>query len=310
MVDIQESEIQVWNTLGPIKINENVSDTHFRVRIDADAIPLPTDLQARVDENWAAVTAKSPTAKDNSVLYVTGAMAEEDGVIVVPTTARNFRYTAAFNRNPIFHDEIDSLNKHKLLTISTHCHVVTRDGKLLFGTKINQFNQISGFAGFPNAAKEIVEIDGTTYLNTSEAVHSRLADELRNLSPAVDSIEAVGMVYVGRKALRGTDVNYLVRVDETATEAQRIFRDSYQDYQKGDQFSRDLCVVDFNPLAVGKFIEKIHGEGKALSPYAMGCTVAVAQAYFGTEGAEQVCTAVREKAGITIATQNETEYFG
>src|SRR3989338_11686181 len=303
-------EIQVWNTFGPIRINETVGETQFRMRIDTTPLPLPSDLQARVNENWVAVTAKSPNAKDNLVLYVTSPVVEENGVIVIPTTARTFRYTAAFNRNPTFHDDVAALNQHRLLTISTHCHLVTRDGKLLFGTKVNQFNQISGFAGFPNAAKEAVEIDGTTYLNTYETVRGRLADELKNLSPAVQSINAVGIVYVGRKALRGTDVDYLVRLDETATEAQRIFRDSYKDAKQADQFSRDLFAVDFNPSAVSEFIEQVHREGKAMSPYAMGCAVAVANAYFGMEEAERVCTAVREKAGITIANKNETEYFG
>jgi hypothetical protein len=295
------SEIQIWNMFGEIPISDDGEGDRLCIRVSNDATPLPEELEKKVDENWQATTAKSPNAKDNKILFLRSPVIVSDGDITVDTNVRGFRYTQAFNRNPEFQELTDALNAYKLLSISTHAHLLTKDGKLLFGTKKNQFNQISGFSGFPNAAEDCIDADGEKRLAIYGTILNRLKGEMGHLTGAIKDMYALGVVYVNTPGLRGLDTDYFIKLDETAEKAAERFQESFQ-------FDKQLHVVDFHPDKVIGFVKDIHAQGKKMSKYALGCEYLVMKTYFGEKEANRLLDAVRS-LGITMSTDNETGYF-
>lgn len=296
------SEIQIWNEFGKIPINAEPSVSALKIRVYEDAMPLPDELEKKVDQNWQIALVKNPNAKDNPILFLKAPIATQDGAALVETDVRGFRYTQAFNRNPEFQEMTDALNAYKLLSISTHAHLLTNDNKLLFGTKKNQFNQISGFSGFPNAAEDTVTgPDGSKRLAIYATILNRLTAEMGYLTHAVKDMDALGVVYVDTPGLRGLDTDYLIKLDESASKAAERFRESFQ-------FDKQLHVVDFHPDKIIGFIKDIHGQGKKMSKYALGCEYLVMKSSFGEKEADKLLDAVRS-LGISISTKNETGYF-
>lgn len=296
-------EIQVWNYFDtPIDISPDVSQNSLKVEITGEGKPLPEYLEKRVDENWDEVTANSPNAKDNPILFLEQPLQEDSEEIIVSTNFRGFKYTHAFNRNKEFHNLTDDLRKYSLLSISTHCHIVSKDNKLLFGTKKNQFNQISGFSGFPNIDEDSIVREGKTFLDIYKTIVNRLRPEIDYLVDSIDSISAVGIVYVNTPGLRGIDSDYLVRLDETADKAQKRFVENAQ-------FQKELYTVDFEPAKIREFVTEIHRKGNVMSRYALGCAFAVMHSHFGHEEADKLLTTIRQEANTTISTRNETNYF-
>jgi hypothetical protein len=162
------------------------------------------------------------------------------GNVLAITNVRGFKYTHAFNRNPQFHGLTDELSEYRLLSLSTHCQLVTKDNKVLFGTKRNQFNQISNFSGFPNVDEDSTHAEGRRYLDIYRTMKNRLAQEIGGLVKMYDRIQAVGITYVNTPGLRGLDSDYLVPLSETADNARKHFEESFQ-------FEKELYVVDFEP---------------------------------------------------------------
>lgn len=295
------SEIQIWNSFGLIPVYDNPDVNALSIKVDNDAETLPEELEKRIDQNWQKNLEKNKNAKDNPILYIKAPVKTIDNKIIVETNVRGFRYTQAFNRNADFQEMTADLNKYKLLSISTHAHILTKDNKLLFGTKKNQFNQISGFSGFPNASEDCFEKDGKNHLAIYGTILNRLTAEMGYLTRAVKDIHALGVVYVNTPALRGTDTDYLIKLDETAEKAAERFQESFQ-------FDKQLHVVDFNPNSVIDFVKKIHADGKKMSKYALGCEYLVMKSYFGEKEANRLLDTVRG-LGISISTDNETSYF-
>ncbi len=308
-------EIQVWGMFDRIPVNQDVMDTHFRVKIEDDLTSrkLPSELEEEVQRVWATATVKSPNIKDNLVPFLTGDVTSNGNVYGVTTNVRGFRHVLSFNRTPSFSDRVQDLNQYKLLHLSTHGHVLVRgnDGsdKIVYGIKTNQFKQRSGFLGFPDVATESVEIDGIRYLDLNSVVFNR-AKELQQFRGAISEVEVTGITYVGRpevlekqgKLLRGVDLNFLLTLDGvTAEEVAKSFAES-------DQFANSLHVTDADPYGQRDFIKSVYRAGHEMSPYAMGCAVSRTNALFGEQGAGLILDTIKE-VGYKICIGNTTDYF-
>ena len=135
-------EIQIWNSFDSIDIHSSPLENGILIEIQDSAKTLPEELEKAIDGNWKK-SIEEKELVDNQILYLSMPIEckHPSGKIIIPTNARGFKYNQAFNRNPDFHVRVDELNKYKLLSISTLCYLITKDDKLLFGTKINQNNQ-------------------------------------------------------------------------------------------------------------------------------------------------------------------------
>lgn len=125
-------EIQIWNSFL-VDISTDILSNKFLIEIEDSAKPLPEELEKKVNDKWDDVSLIKKIV-DNPILYLES-IEEDKNKIIVKTNIRGFRYTQAFNRNPDFYNLINDLNNYHLLSISTHCHLITKDNKILFGTK-------------------------------------------------------------------------------------------------------------------------------------------------------------------------------
>lgn len=295
--------IQIWNNFGPIEIPTDIRKSKFTINVNPEAQPLPESLEKEVNSNWKETQRKNPNAKNNTVLYLIPPKPEQTGQEVqIHTNARGFKYTQAYNRNKDWHQRTDELNAHKLLTLSTHCSILTQDNKLLFGTKRNQSNQISQFSGFPNVEEDCVTTGERRTLDVYGTILNRLRPEIGSLVDAVDSITALGITYVDTPGLRGTDTDYVAKIDVTADRAQQLF-------QETAQFQKQLFQADFEPDKIREFVKNITRQGKTMSRYALGCLYLATNAYFGEKEAEKFKRTITRNIKESISTKNTTGYF-
>ena len=293
------SGIQVWQMYQKTPVRENVEDTAFRIRIDGDAPALPAELEEEVQSNWQKQLEKNPLAKENRVLFLSEEPRVKQGVHEVATNIRGFSNIAFFNRNFQSAYRVEDIAENKLLHLSTHGHILVKgqDGndKIVYGIKANQFQQRSGFLGFPNAEKESIYVDGVRYLDLHKSIMNR-ANELQQFKDTISSIDVIGMTYVGtleklnkqRKLLRGVDTNFLLTLEGvTAEEMANAFEES-------PQFKKGLHITDADPKSQSEFFKGIFATGHEMSPYAMGCAIARTNALYGPKGAQQLAETVRE----------------
>ena|GEM_PF-4146992 len=293
------STIQIWNAFGPINIGPD-NGNKFKIEIRSPAKELPEELESKVDENWRRFCIKNSHAKGNNILYLAEPVISGEPITAV-TEERHFKYTQAFNRDEILSNPAEVLRKYRLLSISTHCHLVTKDGKILFGTKKNQADQVSGFSGFPDVDEDSVDVDGKKYLKIYQTMLNRLRAEIGYLVDAIDSINAIGITNVNTPHLRGLDFNYVVRLDEKAANVKQRFQETWQ-------FEKELFAVDFEPEKMVEFVKEIHKD-RMMSRYALGCMYLEIKAFFGEKEAEKLLKTVQEDIGVSMSTRNETGYF-
>jgi hypothetical protein len=293
------NDIEIWASYGSLPITGDILSEPLLIRIEK-APALPQDIEDCVAAAWKRATEQKPL-QDNDTTYLQSMdLAGEQKRVDV--TVRGFRYTQAFNRTAEFQDDVEELNEHKLLTLSTHVHLLTKDGKLLFGRKRNQYGQISGFSGFPQVASDSVQLGSESYLDLRKTITNRLKPEIGMLTDAISGISALGVTYVNAPLLRGTDADYLVHLDETAANAQKLFSAS-------KQFDKELFVVDFEPLKIREFINDVYANGQKFSHYALGCEYLVAKAAFGEDEAASYVKNLDEQ-GINLRMRSDPEYFG
>jgi hypothetical protein len=302
MYDGNFSEIQIWSEFEKIPISSDAASSKLKINVTDDATALDQNLMEKIDGNWEKIASTKPV-KDNKILYLTAKPIVEGQVASIDTNVRGFRYTQGFNRNAEFQNLVDDLNKYKLLSISTHVHLLTNDNnkKLLFGTKTNQFNQISGFSGFPNALEDCYDSGDKKILDVYKTILNRLTSEMGHLTSAVKDITALGIVYVDTPGLRGTDTDYLIDLDESASKAQERFKESFQ-------FDKELHVVDFEPSKICEYITNLYESGKKMSKYALGCQYLVFKSYFEPKEVEMYKKTI-QNLGITLSDHNQTNYF-
>ncbi|MBW2973636.1 hypothetical protein KY346_04535 [Candidatus Woesearchaeota archaeon] len=292
--------IQIWNAFEPINIEPD-NGNKFKIEVRSPEKELPEELERKVDENWRRFCIRNSHVKGGKIIYLREPVASGREPITAVTEERHFKYTQAFNRDEILSNPTEILRKYRLLSISTHCHLVTKDDKILFGTKKNQSNQISGFSGFPDTNEDTVEVDGKKYLKIYQTMLNRLRSEIGYLVDAIDSINAVGITYVNIPRLRGLDFNYVVRLDEKAENVKQRFQETWQ-------FEKELFVADFEPEKMVEFVKDIHKD-KMMSRYALGCMYLEIKAFFGEKEAEKLRKTIQEDIGVSMSTENETGYF-
>lgn len=299
----KNSEIQVWHFFDPIEIYKIFLDNKLVFKINKE-INLPDNIVKKVDEKWNAELSKNSKLKDNLTTYLESPLFKDEktGIMHINVISRGYRYSHVYNRTQDFYDLFEDLKKYKLLSISTHCHIISKDNKILFGTKKNQFNQISGFSGFINVNEDSVIINEEKFLDVYKCIINRLKSEIGESVKLISSIKAIGMVYVNTVALRGIDLNFIVNIDDIAENIQKTFEESYQ-------FEKKLYVVDFKPECLMSFFQEIHIQGKQMSKYALGCAYNVMNYYFGKDTSDKLLELIRKDIGISISTTNETNYF-
>lgn len=303
----EQTTVQIWNSFGngtggvPVR---DVPNPDLLITID-EAPQLPQEIEAIVAASWNAAKEKNPKLKDNSTTYFAGEPQITSEGITVPTVARGFRYTFAYNRDKENHNRVEELNQYKLLTLSQHTHIITADGKIMFGVKINQGNQISGFSGFPNVDEDSTAYTGRRVIDLKALTNNRLLSEIGKLTDSIKDIHATGITYVGTPGLRGTDANYLIVLEETAANIERTFKES-------DQFKKDLFFVEWNPETLAQFFIERTDKGDKISRYALGASFNNIRAVFGEDEASKYLGKVRTLLARTdesIAIGNKTAYF-
>ena len=313
----REHDIEIWDTpRRPILLSEDPLKSSVQVAIrNTKFSGMPVCIEALVEAEWNLFQKANPQAQDNMTTYhatydrgegVPEDVSQRDTVDIHLRTA-GFRYQQVFNRTPKNKKLLSQANAYGVLTCSTHAHIVTSDGFLVYGTKKNQFDQISGFGGFPQVSNahydwplrdDTGEPIGDTKLDMRKAVVERLRSEIGLFADKIDSVQYVGFVFSGRIAqgLRGTDLDFLVSVDATSDDVVRGFEETHQ-------HKRKLIPVKAEIECVASFIKQMASEGKKISPYALCCMYNVAHALDGKSGAEHVANSIRETGGdIVIVT--------
>jgi len=312
---MEQPEIQIWLPLDkPAYIGPSPNKNDVKVEIRDDVLPFPQNLESTVQRVWEKAKKNKPKLTDNPVSFLTGIQpGDNEGEHIVYVNERGYREAFVFNRDPDFHDMTDFLKHYRLLHLSTHGHIVTKpdtEGRktliippvLLYGTKRNQANQVSGFSGFPNLDEDSTVVDGVRYLDMYQTILNRLCPELNLPEEAVQNVYCVGVVYVGRKGLRGTDLDFVVEVDDSSEDVQKRFRESHQ-------FERELHGVKFDPLSLLTYSQDLSRRDGEMSPYAMGCATAWVNAFFGRDQAEYFAREIKNINGAEITFGNSTNYL-
>ncbi len=313
----REHDIEIWDTpRRPVFLSEDPTKSPMQVKIrNTKFAGLPMPLESFVESEWNSFQGANPKAQDNMTTYHEAYEREEgfpedfpqrDTVSINLNTA-GFRYQQVFNRTPRNKHLLGEANNHGILTCSTHTHIMSTDDVLLYGTKKNQFDQISGFGGFPQVAsshymknyglinEDTGEFKKWCMLDMHKAVVERLRPEIGAFSERIKNISYVGLVFVGRhsQGLRGTDLDFLVQIDSTADELIEGFEETHQ-------HARKLIPVPNGGAEIAIFIKQAKCEGKTISPYALGCMYNIAQTYEHNQGSEKVAEAILETGGDIV----------
>ena len=272
-----------------------------------DPQELPSQIQEDINRNWNRTIEKNPGMYESYVPFLISMSGEEEKTI--QAQARPFSVISAYHRNTRFYDREQEVQDHSLMHLSSLVHLVTRDNYLLFGTKSNQANQISGFGGFPNIEKESEDSEGDMYLNIQTSLEKKLSHEIgKELVKTIAHIDAVGMTYTNTLGLRGVDLDYLAELDIPADDAAQLFQESAQ-------FKKSLYKVPFNPLSIQKFITDVYhipgndGNERNMSRYALGALYHAVHAHYGKDEAENVRDTITKDMHITFAQEDETGYL-
>ncbi len=299
---MNSSNIQIWYSVPEnINLSSESSQNKFQVKISDNTPELPAELEQKVADSLTNASKNGKNVTNNPILFLKEPVVEDNGTITMNTDVRGFNYTYAFNRDKNLYHLVDELNKNKLLSISTHVHLLTKDNKLLFGTKKNQFNQISGFSGFPNVDEDSDIVNGERVLDVYKTIVNRLRPEIGYLVDSIDSIIPLGITYVNTLGLRGTDNDFLVKIDEMSYKAKKRF-------EENSQFKKELHSVDFEPKKVNEFLLWANSNGRVMSRYAMGCVYQEVMNQFGKKEGKKTFEIIQQ-TGATIAKNNQTKYF-
>jgi hypothetical protein len=298
-------QVELWDTPEePLDVLEpGTGQINFEVQEYRDLSGDCGDLADELEEVWKQTVEDNPGLTNGDVPYLK--TKEQDG------ESRNFTvefgpfsHTRAFNRNPDYNSSWNDIERCDMLHISTHGHLLTEDGYLLFAVKTNQDDQISGFSGFPryNQDDEIVVQDGEkSFMDIEKVLRNRMRPEIGNeLTERIDDLSYTGITYVDNENLRGTDADYIVKVEAGKEEAQEIF-------DPHEQFEGDLYAVEFSDEGLADFIREKYDEGYETSPYAVGAMINEVRAV-RDESAEQIIEAASE-TGIEIEENQHIDYL-
>jgi len=245
------------------------------------------ELRDEIDQAWGGLVKDKPNMKDGTVLFVQDiAYDAENKKVLINAEKKGFSRLHFFNRREENYPRVDELVRHHMLGISTHTHLLSEDGYLLFGTKKNQFDQISGFGGFPQE-EDYSEHSVNPYQPAIRSVKAELPSVLQPLLDDPYLLRATGITYVDDPRLRGTDMDFLVGIKANA-------KDIVEAFEANAQFEKRLHRVEYSPRSVRNFLLMYEGAGKVISPYAIGAEVATMHA-FGQDAANMVAEGTKNE---------------
>lgn len=305
-----KDKIEVWEAFDePLEIKEDSSQNELRVLLDEEPEQIPDEIiDETFEDRWSRLEEEGK--ENGEIPYLeTRVEQNENAYIFYMTSKRGFKLTAVMNRQEDLHDTYtQEVFRNKLLSNSTHCHLRTNDGELVFGRKKDQRDQITGFSGFTRIDKDNIAVDSDLEDNKKELdifrlIKKRLEPELgEDIVDNISSMNAVGITFVNTPGLRGTDTDYVVDVDLSTQEVEDRF-------DPDEQFYDELLTVEFKPESMAKFITEHHGDGTEVSKYAAGCMYAEACAYKDEESAKVIAEAIRTEYDTEFSTENTTDYF-
>ncbi|PIN80892.1 hypothetical protein COV11_03020 [Candidatus Woesearchaeota archaeon CG10_big_fil_rev_8_21_14_0_10_30_7] len=295
-----EKDIEIWDS-QKLVVNKDVEQSQIRTFFFYKGImDLSFEEEVLVEKEWNKFLDKNPKARDNLIPYQFQYWnnigrdkleheslneSRRDASIELNLHVAGFKYQQVFNRTPENKRWVPEANKQNILSCSTHTHLLSKDGKLLYGTKKNQFNQLSGFGGFPQIA-ENYRVNLQEYaleLKIHNAVKQTLSKEIGVFTDKISEMNYLGLVFVGRhsQGLRGTDLDFLVSIDANA-------QDIINNFEETNQHAKKLIPVEFEPKAMAEFVTWANSEDRKMSPYAMGCLYNIAKAFYGDNAAEEI----------------------
>ena len=267
-----------------IEIKENPEETELKVEIIGDRESFGK-LEDLIDETWKENLDKHPNSQNNRVPFMArgyGPKQIQNG-IGLEVVMGNFSDLIFFNRraeNSHYIEEMANEGRLDTSQVSTHYHIITNDGHVIFAQKSNQFNQMSGFGGFPNADSHTKKLDnGSKILDIYSFINENANKELGNeIAENIAGIYSIGSTYVSRPGLSGSDLNFIVQVDMSADEF-------IEKFQTSDQFKngKKIVKVGLNPQELSNYIRETYEAGDEFSPYALGCEAIVMRTLFTEE---------------------------
>ncbi|MBI4918690.1 hypothetical protein HY837_02080 [archaeon] len=296
-----EKDIEIWDS-QKLAVNEKVKNSRIRAFFFHRGISdLSFEDEVFVEKEWNKFLDQNPKARNNIIPYHYQYWNNKDNDNLIEPQSVNegrndvdvalslhvagFKYQQVFNRTPENKKLIPKANQQNILSCSTHVHLLSKDGKLLYGTKKNQFNQLSGFGGFPQVAENYEEDACAQLLELKiyDAVKEGLSKEIGTFASNISEMKYVGLVFVGRhsQGLRGTDLDFLVTLDANA-------QDIITNFEETNQHAKKLIPVEFDPKSMAEFVTWANSEDRNMSPYAMGCMYNVAKAFHGDKTAENI----------------------
>lgn len=261
------------------------------------------DLAEKLDEVWDEAVESSRELSNGDVPYLVSRRQEGDKRSFA-LEFRPFSHTHAFNRNQAYEGSWSDIDRCNMLHISTHGHLLTEDGYLLFAVKTNQDDQISGFSGFPRQDLDediIAEDGGERFLDIERVMTNRMRPEIGDvLTETLGDISYTGITYVDNDNLRGADADYLVRVDTDKESAKDMF-------DPHEQFEGELYAVEFSDEGLADFIREKYSEGYETSPYAVGAMINEVRSV-RNESSDEIIEAAAE-AGVEIGEATHSDYM-
>lgn len=287
-----ENKIEIWKTFPKVLARKNPRENRIKAKVTRLTLKSSSEYLESMASRY-----RRPQDTPDLVPYLVGMV---DDVVFVE--GKPFTYASAFNRNPELFDKENDVNKHKLLQLGIHAHVVTSDNKLVYGFKKNQGNQITGFGGFPNVATDVTYLGRDCFLHFYKAVMRKLQSELGpELSSSVKRINMLGITHVSQPGLRGCDISVLVESSANMNTFNTHFKES-------EQFQKPLMYVNMNPdtLPYLPIAFKDYGE---ISPYALATLFLVTGFKFGPDVQKNFTDSVSEASGIEIKTNERPKYL-
>ncbi len=299
-----EKDIEIWDTQKAV-VNQDVEQSKIRAYFfNEGALNLSFEEEVFVEKEWNKFLDKNPKARNNLIPYhiqygnntkIHEGLKDVDVELTLHVTG--FKYQQVFNRTAENKHLLNLANQKKILSCSTHVHLLSKDGKLLYGTKKNQFNQLSGFGGFPQVA-ENYKINNEEFmleLKVHDAVKQGLSKEIGTFTNNISEMNYVGLVFVGRhnQGLRGTDLDFLVTLDANA-------QDIIANFEETNQHAKKLIPVEFEPKAMAEFVTWANSEDRNMSPCAMGCMYNIAKAFHGDKAGEEISERVNNVTELVV----------
>lgn len=275
-MDSTKHEIQLWKHYNATQITNNPEQDNTKALLQGKTPPVPQELQEHINAY--------PVKHDGEILYL-----DELKNNNIHLLHGKYSRTNYFNRTLEGHNKTQELNQYRALSASTHVLLTAGDNNnptILYGTKTNQQNHVSGFGGFPQANTDYNTTD--KHINLHQTIHNRLEPEITpEITKHLTEVRALGITYVNQPQLRGADMNFHAHIDADPKEVQARFKENAQ-------FKKHLYTTPLDANAINKLYEELTQRKSTISPYAAGCATQAIHAYQGPKQAKKFAKNIEE----------------